>query len=99
MPTPRQYATNAARQAAYRARGTTTPSTTEPRSPTLMGPRRWQARLTEACAQLESIVAGMTAYAEARSDAWHESERGEQFMERCEAVEEALDLLQTVSEA
>jgi hypothetical protein len=99
MPTPRKYATNAARQAAYRARGATPPPSIGPRPPILPGSRRWEGPLIQARAQLEAVAAEMTAYAAARSDAWQDSERGEQFTERCEMLDEALDLLRALLEA
>ncbi len=43
MPTPRKYATNAERQAAYRARGATTPVPPRPLPSALPSARRWTA--------------------------------------------------------
>jgi hypothetical protein len=99
MPTPRKYATNAARQAAYRARGATAPSSTGPRAPALPGARRWTALLHEARKLVEEVADEMATQAAARADAWYDSACGEQFTERLEMVDEALDLLRTVSEA
>ncbi len=99
MPTPRKYATNAERQAAYRARGATTPVPPRPLPSALPSARRWTVLLDEARGLLEAVAEEMTTCAAARSDAWHDSERGEQFTERCETVEEALELLRSLSEA
>ena len=54
--------------------------------------------LDEARGLLEKVAEEMTTYESARSDAWHDSERGEQFTERYGMVEEALDLLRLLSE-
>jgi hypothetical protein len=70
-----------------------------PLPPATPGSRRWTVLLNEARGLLEEIAEEMTTYEAARSDAWHDSERGEQFSERCQMVEEALDLLRSLSEA
>jgi len=101
MPTPRHYATNAARQAAYRARqALLTPAARTQRPAPGAGPRRWARLLGQAQGLLEEIVRAMATHEAARSDTWHESARGERFTERLEALEEILDLLrdQTMAE-
>jgi len=44
------------------------------------------------------IVGEVTAVAAARSEAWHESERGETFMGRIGLIEEAISLLHDLPE-
>ena len=104
MPTPRKYATHAARQAAYRARLRTrqeedVTDATARRLPAAPGARRWTALLTQARGLLETVTDEMAAYATARTDAWQESERGEAFQERCERLDEVLSLLHDLAEA
>lgn len=94
MPTPRKYATNAARQAAYRQRGAASPATSLPAPPATPGTRRWRTLLGHARTLLATVATEMTMYGEKRSNAWQESERGETFTERMETVEAILDLLE-----
>jgi hypothetical protein len=91
MPSPRQYATNAARQAAYRAR--CAPAAGPPAPPSQPGYRRWAVLLAHAQGVLSTVADEMTAYDAARSVAWHESERGEAFVEQLAAIEELRDQL------
>ena len=98
MPTPRKYATNADRQAAYRARCAMRPPTGL-LAPAPPGTRRWTELVRQAHALLESVGEDMAAYAAARTDAWHDSERGDAFQERLALIEEAMSLLQEVAEA
>jgi hypothetical protein len=51
------------------------------------GSARWNAAIARAQALLESVRAEMEQYHGDRSDAWQESERGEAFTERLEAIE------------
>jgi len=99
MPTPRKYATNAERQAAYRARCAASPSPTGPRTPPRPGSRRWTALLRHAQTVLELVREEMAVYAAERSDAWQDSDRGEVFQERLALVEEAMSLLCDLAEA
>lgn len=94
MPTPRKHATNAARQAAYRARLAAPPPCGGP-----LPARQWGLRLGQAQALLEAVAAAMAVYAAARTAAWHDSERGDQFAERQEALDEAISLLRDLAEA
>jgi len=105
MPTPKQYATNAARQAAYRARRSSLGMMQSgPRSPSSPGLpragsgvyRRWDAMIGQACTLLDSVAAEMESYHEERSENWQESERGELFSERMESVEEAAEALRDI---
>jgi hypothetical protein len=92
MPTPRKYADNAQRQAAYRARRSWETGTvgTPPRRP---GYRRWDAMMGQARTLLETITAEMDSYYEQRTEGWQNSERGESFTERLESIEEIVTLL------
>jgi hypothetical protein len=92
MPMPRQYRTNAERQAAYRARRSkVVPDGTPPACP---GYRRWTVLLTRARQVLTSVGDEMAIYQEERSEAWQESERGAVFSELLAAVEEIIGLLE-----
>jgi len=97
MPTPRHYATNAERQAAYRARHRATAPPPPPPAPP--GPRQWTRRLQQAQALLDGVAEEMAAYRDARADAWHESARGERFTERFDALEDLREWLRELPEA
>jgi hypothetical protein len=97
MPTPRQYVSQAERQAAYRrrlaaARSQELAAKRVPPLPavaTIPGYSRWEALTRSAALLLETVQAEMQEYYEQRSDPWQGSERGEAFLERLEAVREA----------
>jgi len=92
MPIMRQYATNAARQAAYRARCTgQTPSNVS--APMRPGYRRWGVLLGHMRELLSTILQEMAVYQAERSEAWQDSERGELLTEQAEALEEIHGLL------
>jgi len=105
IPQPRTYATNAHRQAAYRQR---TATATEahlaakglpalPAPANVPGTTRWRALLTQARFALTTVEAEMQTYYDARSSSWQESEKGETFQEKAQAVAELgaeLDQLQ-----
>jgi len=97
MPTPRKYATNAARQAAYRTRCTAAPAAPLPASPSRPGTRRWAVMIGQAQELLTGVAGEMAIYGDAHSDAWQNSERGEAFLERVEALEEIRDLLRDLA--
>src|SRR5689334_3408779 len=94
MPRSRTYASAAARQAAYRARSQQARQDALrakglpplPAIATLPGWARWNASLTAAHALLEQVSQEMQTYFDERTDTWQESERGEQFTQRQEAV-------------
>lgn len=95
MPTPRQYANPAERQAAYRARLAAARKQEQeakelplPAVASLPGPARWQALRRQAALLLERAEEEMQAYYDQRSERWQESERGEAFLERLEALQE-----------
>lgn len=94
MPTPRQYATAADRQAAYRARRRNAEAVATGRAfPVRPGYRRWAVVLAHIRCLLDTIMDEMAAYREERTEAWHDSERGELFSEQEEALEEIRTLL------
>ncbi len=49
--------------------------------------RRWKALQEQARNALQTMLDEMEAYRDERSETWHESERGESFQERIEALE------------
>ena len=96
MPTPRRYANHAERQAAYRQRQAEARSRPSgpglpalPSVATRPSPARWAALTWQAARLLQVVQEEMEAYYNQRSEAWQESERGEIFRERLEAVQEA----------
>lgn len=101
MPMPRRYDTNADRQKAYRQR--TAQARAEERKqkglpaappiPSMPGTVRWNALLEIARSSLQTALDEMQSYFDDRSETWHESERGEQFQERLDTIEQALQQL------
>jgi len=74
MPIPRQYTTNAARHASYRARClATAPAGIPSRAPPVAGPRGWTKRISHARELLASIAEEMTTYWDERSEAWQDA--------------------------
>jgi hypothetical protein len=59
--------------------------------------RRWQAMLAAASHVLESARDEMQAYADGRSEGWQDSEKAEEMAERIQAIETAMEALQTVT--
>ncbi len=102
MPTPRKYESGADRQRAYRARQAGArhaelqakglPATASISS--MPGNARWEAMRQRASALIDLMLNEMRAYADERSEAWQESDKGELFEERIclvEGAQEALD--------
>jgi len=95
MPQPRKYESHKQRQAAYRARRETQrlkevadrglPAL--PVVPTLPGRARWNAAIGRALDLLTMVQTEMSAYFDERTETWQESDRGEAFTERMEALE------------
>lgn len=89
MPTHRQHADQAARQAAYRRRLAETrrkeleakglPSL--PPVASIPGHPRWQALTQQAVLLLHTVQEEMQDYFDARSETWQQGERGEAFIE------------------
>jgi hypothetical protein len=99
MPTPRQYASAAQRQAAYRLRcreegGLTRGVASLPSQP---GRRRWAALCGRALSLVEQLGQEMEVYYDQRSEAWQESERGEALGEMMESVAEIAEALSEVT--
>ena len=59
-----------------------------PGVPSIPGHRRWDAMILQAHSLLGSITQEMDTYYEERSEEWQTSDRGEQFAERKESVEQ-----------
>lgn len=95
MPQPKQYASAAARQAAFRARreqGRQTELASKglpalPRIPSMPGWPRWNAAFQAAHQLMAESLGEMQAYFEERSETWQESQRGEDYQEKIAAVE------------
>ena len=92
----RHYASDAQRQVAYRQRLTqaraaqlATKGIPNLPVPTNMpGNQRWNALLAQARRALDTMESEMQAYAQARSPFWQESDKGEEFQDKTEAVTE-----------
>ena len=106
MTTPRKYSSRAERQSAYRARRAAALSEQSgsrelpalPWVPTMPGYRRWDMMIGAALGVLKAARGEMEVYFEERTEVWQDSERGEVFVERMEALEEVIDGLQTLKE-
>lgn len=106
MPTPRQYKNAAERQAAYEKRrkaardeelrGKGLPPM--PLIPTMPGTRRWKGMIDLARALVQGVCDERESYYDDRSEEWQESERGETFLENSEAIGEAREALDGISE-
>ena len=104
MPTPRRHATNGRRQSAYRQRqklarlrelnakglpgGAPIPS--------MPSAVRWNALLDQAESLLQTLADEMSSYWDDRSEAWQESDRGEEMQQKIATAEEVLDALREV---
>jgi hypothetical protein len=86
--------TAAEKQRAYRDRLKQRATGELPAAPILinMAPeRRWKALQEQARHALQTMLDEMEAYQGERSEAWQESDKGEAFQERVDAVTELLD--------
>lgn len=96
MPTPRKHESAAACQAAYRKRQAETRRLeqqrkglpTLPAIPAMPGTARWDKILAEAAVLLYMVVSERESYYDDRSEEWQESERGEEFVERTDALKD-----------
>lgn len=87
MTPPRQYQTNADRQAAYRQRAAMARAAERaaknlpaaPPIPTMPSKARWTALLDTARAALDTVANEMQTYHDERSEVWQNDERGEQM--------------------
>jgi len=101
MPQPKQHASAAARQAAFRARREQArqaalaakglPSL--PVISSMPGWARWNASLQAAHELIADTLGEMQDYYEARSENWQASERGEEHQEKITSAEAVLDAL------
>lgn len=100
MPRRRMYASNAERQAAYRCRQRSSSATqgATPSPPAVPSPDRggWRKTLRQARLLAEQAAAEMHSYFESRSESWQSSERGEEFAEILDAVEDAVATLNEI---
>ena len=106
MPTPKKYESPAEKQKAYRERMSVArleelkqkglPAA--PVIPTMPGTARWRALETQALVALETVRDEMLEYYEERSEEWQESERGEEFTARLDAVEEVVSSVENLEE-
>ena len=104
MPTPRQYANRAQRQAAYRKRiadarkqelrAKGLPAL--PPIPTMPGVRRWETMNQQALLLLKTMQEEMEEYYDERSELWQASERGETMAERLQALQAAIAAIEEV---
>lgn len=101
MPQPRIHASQAHRQAAYRQR---TKEAREqqlqekglrpvPALPNVPGIPRWQQAIDNAVDLLSIVADEMSNYFDDRSEQWQESDKGERFRERLDALCEARDAI------
>jgi hypothetical protein len=104
MPSPRKYEGAAARQRAYRKRAEAARLAERelkglpcaPAIPTMPSKARWRAMIIEARALLAGMEREIQDYIDDRSEAWQESEPAEHLEECRQAVEDAIDSLQTI---
>ena len=106
MPTPRRHPNRAEQQAADRQR-LRQARTQEllhkglppvPPVPTMPRRRRWDAAAQQALRLMQTIRNEMQDYYDERSDEWQESQRGEEFTERLQAVEDLVAAIEDLAE-
>jgi hypothetical protein len=101
MPQPREHASPAARQAAYRRRcekacKDVLASKGLPQLPaisTIPGRPRWTRSIEAARELIERTVEEMQEYIDERSEEWQESEKAPEFQERIDEVQAMLDAM------
>ena len=101
MPQPRKHASPAERQAAFRARTeqarqaelATKGLPALPVIASIPGWPRWNATFRMAHELIDGAVCEMRDYYDDRSDAWQQSERGEDHQERITSAEAVLEVL------
>lgn len=101
MPQPKKHASEAARQAAFRARreqmrqGELAAKGLPPLPsiPSIPGWPRWNASFKAAHQLIAQSMSEMQGYFEERSESWQESQRGEDHQEKIASVEVARDAL------
>ena len=97
MPEPKQHDTNADRQRAYRQRqkqaraaAMVTGAPAAPAIPTMPSKKRWAALHEQATEAIRTMHSEMQTYYDERSDAWQESDKGDEFQGGIEAAETLL---------
>jgi hypothetical protein len=106
MPQPRIHGSHAQRQAAYRrrCREANEAQLREeglPNSPaisTMPGAVRWRQAVAKVLELLLLVEEEMQEYYSDRSEAWHESERAEEFQERIGAIVQARESVEEIVE-
>jgi len=106
MPQPRKYATEADRQAAYRRRCEDSRRRQIgakglpplPVLPTVPGTVRWKAALEHARLLVASIGQEMENYYGDRSELWQDSDKGEEFTARLEAIQELHEQIEEIAD-
>jgi hypothetical protein len=101
MPTPKKHANAAARNRAYRKRKEDARRAellkkglpALPLVPTIPGEARWKKVLAEAGALLSMVVEEREAYKQDQSDEWQESDKGDAFQERTDAITDILNAM------
>lgn len=104
MPTPRKYETTAQKQAAYRQRQQQMSQEQRkekslpalPAIAAMPGTARWRQTLRSIETMVVLLHDEMQEYADQRSDAWRETERGEQMQSNLQTLEEIRDHLQNL---
>jgi len=105
MPTPRQYATDADRQRAYRERSKQAVKDlagskglpTLPALATMPGKARWTALQEQARAALETLRDELQAYHDDRSEQWQESDRAALYQDAIGQAENALSEVDSIT--
>ena len=101
MPQRRIHATPAERQAAFRARSEQARQAQIaakglpplPSIPSIAGWPRWNATIRMAQALVEGAVSEMQDYYDDRSDAWQDSQRGEEHQDKITSAEAVLEAM------
>lgn len=104
MPRPRTYATTAERMRAYRVRQaeqiaartaerTATGIPAAPAISSIPATPRWNGLIGQARLLLEQAQSEMQEYHDERSAKWQERDKGEEFAERLDHLQEAIDAL------
>ncbi len=101
MPQPKQHASAAARQAAFRARREQRRQAEMaakglpvlPSIPSIPGWPRWNASFQTAYQLIAESLSEMQDYFEERSENWQESQRGDDHQEKIASVEAVQDAL------
>lgn len=104
MPTPRRYATQALRQAAYRQRTRRSQDNLLlqrglPKGsaiPSIPGTARWKAAIKQSKELMDMVVEEMQGYHDDRSEEWQETTQAEALIERMEALQELIDQFDAV---